>query len=144
MKKIALILAGLMASGASVAATTAVSLNSGQNPVLMTDCNLLANDISVALTANVTGTLSCNDTDNIVGIALCHTKGLTASRSSVVTTDTTGTICTVVAGTEDCVVTVSGAQFPTVTTADGTVQQQFPATTCTQANTATVAGALTE
>lgn len=145
MKKTALLLIGLMVSGASMAATTTQELGSGPNGYKMTTCDLLANDISIVVSQNAVGGVACNNVDNIVGLSICHTSGLTAERSSVVTTDNSGaTVCTV-SDTEKCIQTVSGATFPRASTTDGTVRQWFPGsgTQCTAANAVTQATALT-
>lgn len=140
MKKFAIILAGLMFTGIASAADKA--LDSGNNAIILTDCSLLANDITIGLTSNVTGYMSCDDvTKNHVAISLCHTKGLTSTRSAVVTTVDGVATCTI-SSTENCVQSTGGAVFPSVTTEDGTVRQEYPGDNCTQANTLTRAQAL--
>lgn len=132
MKKIILLLAGLVASGA---ASAAIPLNAGNNDVQMADCNLFASDIVVTLSQNVVGGMKCDEANNFVAVSVCHTRGLVSERSAVVTKNAEGdVICTVVAGTEDCVETVTGSAFPTATTADGTVGSQFPGNTCNATN----------
>lgn len=138
MKKALILLVGLAASG--IASAQVTNLDSGRNAYRMTDCGLLANDIVLTLSANVTGAVNCNDDENFVSLSFCHTSGLVANRSAVVTNDETGAVVCTVTDTEDCVQTVSGATFPSSTTADGTVRQIFPGNTCSQGNAATVAG----
>jgi hypothetical protein len=132
MKKTALFFAGLM--GLIVSGTSAAQqLNPGNNDVLMTDCSLLANDITLVMSANVVGGFSCNEAQNIAAVSTCHQNGQTNERSSVVTTTNGVATCTITS-TEDCVSTVSGASFPTASTTDGTVLSEFPGSTCSAAN----------
>lgn len=135
MKKIELFATGLcvfMMSGFASAAYP--ELAGGTNNINMVDCNLLANDVKIVLSNNVVGGVQCNTDDNFVALSVCHTAGLTASRSAVVTEDANGnTICTV-GPDEKCVETVTGASFPTATSARGTVSSQFPGQACTTAN----------
>ena len=143
MKKIALLIAGLMASTASMAAVTTQQLAGGQNAVTMVTCDLLANDITITLTSNVTGGFACDNTNNVVALSVCHTKGLTADRSAVVTQNADGSPkCTIIQGSETCVETVTGSSFPSATTENGTVTSHFPGATCTTAETETYAQGL--
>jgi hypothetical protein len=103
----------------------------------MTDCDLLANDIDIILSANVIGGIQCDEANNFIAISVCHSSGLVAERSAVVTEDDSGVICTVVQGGENCVQTVTGASFPTATTNNGTVNSRFPGSTCTTGNVQT-------
>ncbi|WP_222909316.1 hypothetical protein [Pseudomonas sp. DNDY-54] len=132
MKKTQLLVTGLcafMMSGLAHAAYP--NLAGGTNNITMVDCELLANDIKVVLSNNVVGGVQCNTDDNFVALSVCHTSGLTASRSAVQTEDANGnTICTV-GPDETCVETVTGASFPTATSARGTVSSQFPGGACT-------------
>jgi len=141
MKKIILLLACLVASSA---ASAAIPLTSGKNTVKMTDCSLFANDVDVVLSANVVGGVQCDDVNNFIAVSVCHTSGLVAERSAVVTTDATGVICTVVAGTEDCVQTVTGSTFPSATTTNGTVTSRFPGNTCSTTNVESYVDSLTQ
>lgn len=143
MKKLPLIVAGFcgfMASGMAFAVYP--ELGGGPNDVTMVDCSLLANDIELVLSNNVVGGVACNTTTNVVALSLCHTSGQTASRSAVVTTDDAGLV-TCIVGTpagETCVETVEGSSFPTASTAQGTVSNQFPGQDCTATNAVGVAG----
>lgn len=126
MKKLPLMVAGFcgfMASGLAMAAYP--QLAGGPNDVTMVNCSLLANDIELVLSNNVVGGMACNTTTAVVALSACHTSGQTASRSAVVTTNPDGTVkCTVAEGTT-CVETVTGSSFPTASTAQGTVSNQF-------------------
>lgn len=141
MKKLTLIVAGFcgfMASGHALAVYP--ELAGGPNDVTMVNCTLLANDIQLVLSNNVVGGVACNTTTAVVALSACHTTGQTASRSAVVTTDETGAVTCTVSATETCVETVTGSSFPTASTAQGTVSNQFPGQACTAGQAVTVAG----
>lgn len=126
MKKLTLIAAGFcgfMASGLAMAAYP--ELAGGSNDVTMVNCSLLANDIELVLSNNVVGGMACNTVTAVVALSACHTSGQTASRSAVVTKNPDGTTKCTVSATEDCVETVTGSSFPTASTAQGTVSNQF-------------------
>ena len=74
MKKITLLLAGLMASGMASALPFAAS---GQLQVGV--CNLLNEDVNLSLTTGVVAGVSCDATR--VAIATCHTAGMVKSRN---------------------------------------------------------------
>lgn len=137
MKRILALSLGLAFS--SIAAAQVTGLNSGKNDYRMTDCGLLANDVVLTLSANVTGAVNCNADEVFVAMSFCHTSGLVANRSAVVTTDASGTTTCTVADGEDCVETVSGASYPSASTQDGTVKSVFPGQNCSQANAIAVA-----
>ncbi|MFP6850619.1 MAG: hypothetical protein VCA57_18175 [Pseudomonas sp.] len=137
MKKITLLLAGLMASSM----VSAVPL-AGSGPVRMTDCALLNEDVNITLTTGVEAGVGC-DADSIV-ISACHTAGRTTSRSAQVTTcvNTDNDPATGVGGNEDCTTApqaVEGPAMPTASTLAGTVVSQFPAGACTAADAETFA-----
>lgn len=141
MKKLSLIVAGFcgaLASGSAMAVYP--ELGGGPNNVTMVDCGLLANDIQLVLSNNVVGGVACNTTTAIVALSACHTTGQTASRSAVVTTDETGAVTCTVSDTENCVETVTGSSFPTASTAQGTVSNQFPGQACSATQAVAVAG----
>lgn len=115
-------------------------LSGGPNDVTMVNCGLLANDIQLVLSNNVVGGVACNAATAIVALSACHTTGQTASRSAVVTTNDAGTVTCTVTATENCVETVTGSSFPTASTAQGTVSNQFPGQACSAAQAVTVAG----
>lgn len=139
MKKLTLIAAsfcGFMASGHALAVYP--ELAGGPNDVTMVNCSLLANDIELVLSNNVVGGVACNTGTAVVALSACHTTGQTASRSAVVTLNPDGSVkCTVdtAAGTT-CVETVTGSSFPTASTSQGTVSNQFGGTCVDTAATA--------
>lgn len=126
MKKLTLIVAslcGFAVSGQALAVYP--QLAGGPNDVTMVNCTLLANDIQLVLSNNVVGGLACDTATAVVALSACHSTGQTASRSAVVTLNPDGSVkCTVAAGTT-CVETVTGSSFPTASTAQGTVSNQF-------------------
>lgn len=141
MRKLPLMVAGIcgfMASGLVMADYP--ELTGGRNAVTMVDCSLLANDIELVLSNNVVGGVACNTATAVVALSACHTTGQTASRSAVVTLNDDGSVKCTVAGDETCVETVTGSSFPTASTAQGTVSNQFPGQACTAAQAVTVAG----
>lgn len=128
MKKITLLLAGLMASGMASAIEFA---NSGL--LTQTQCTNLNENVSINLTAGVVAGVTCTDTT--VTIAACHTNGMVKSRQAlrvpVVTQDTTGadvtteTPCT--AGSTGCrEIPVTGAAVAGASTTRGTTNTVFP------------------
>lgn len=132
MKKITLILAGLIVSGAA----SAVQLESS-GPVTMVNCALLNEDVNITLTTGVEAGVSC-DAESIV-ISACHTAGRVTSRSANVTTcvNTDGDGATGVGGNEDCTTApqaVEGPAMPTASTLAGTVVSQYPAGNCSAAD----------
>lgn len=137
MKKITLLLAGLMASGMA----SAVQLTASDD-VTQVDCPLLNEDVQVNLTTNVQAGVSC-DTATIA-MSACHLSGRQTQRS--VQQDSAGPACgpapaTPCTGTM-VTVSVTGAAMPTATTAAGTVITQYPGTgTCTAAKAETQATA---
>lgn len=141
MKKLPLAVAGFcvfMAAGYASAETTA--LTGGNNNIILTDCPLLANDITLVLSNNVIGSLKCEDTEDIAAISVCHTKGQQSSRSAVVTLAADGvTVVCTVDDDEDCIESVAGSTFPTASTGSGTVTQQYPDAECSAAAVAAVA-----
>lgn len=137
-------LVGLMSVGAASAAD--VELASGPNQITMLQCTQLANDISLVLSGNVVGGITCDTDATIVGVSVCHLTGLTTERSVAGASKVgVGVDATCVPGlTENadgtCDGTVSGPAMPTATTAQGTVASRYPGTTCTAANALAEAG----
>jgi hypothetical protein len=127
MKKIALLSVALMASSGAFAADP---LTSGPNDYRMTSCSLLANDIRLILTENVVGAVNCDETNNFVALSTCHSSGSTNTRSRVVTKDESGAVICTVTESETCIQEVSGSQYPSATTVDGTVSSVFPGSNC--------------
>nr|WP_143023928.1 hypothetical protein [Pseudomonas benzenivorans] len=119
MKKITLLLVGLMASG--VASAETVDLVAPSTSVDRVTCTLLNEDVSINLTTNVVGAVACDTTG--IAIATCHTAGRTTNRSQEVTTctdPTDPTTCTT------AVEVVTGPAVPYATTAKGTVTNEYP------------------
>lgn len=134
MKKITLLLAGLMASGMASAVTVDLTDAATNGSVTTVNCTLLNEDVAINLTTGVAAGVGCNTT--VIGIAACHTAGRTTSRSTL--QDAAGDAC--VAGTAGCTsVAVTGPAMPSATTAAGTVISQYPGGDCTGADAATFA-----
>lgn len=139
MKKITLLLAGLMASGVASALPFSAS---GQLQVGV--CNLLNEDVAINLTTGVVAGVDCSATR--VAIATCHTSGMVKSRNvgtkSVTTTAADGTTttttvsCSIGAADPDCSgTTITGAGIANATTDRGTVTTSYPGTgACTAAS----------
>jgi hypothetical protein len=146
MKKITLVIAGLMFSGAASAALTLP----GSGEVLMTDCALLNEDVSINLTAGVVAGVGCDVADNAITLTTCHTSGKTVNRTVGRKPNTAagapaGSTVDCVIGAADplCVATeVNGATQPSASTLQGTVSAQYPGTACTAANAKTTADSL--
>ena len=122
MKKITLLLAGLMASGMA----SAVQLTASGS-VTVLDCTLLNEDVSINLTTGVEAGVSCST--QTIAMSACHSAGRVTSRSAMI--DESGADCgpTTTACTGTTVSTpVEGAAMPTATTAAGTVISQYPGT----------------
>lgn len=144
MKKLALIAAGLMISGAALA----VELD-GSGEVLMTDCELLNEDVTINLTNGVVGGVSCSA--QAIAISVCHTAGKTVNRTVGRKPDTSvGAVsgatvdCTISSTDTACVATpVDGAAYPSASTVRGTVSNEYPGTGACDATAAeTAAGTL--
>lgn len=132
MKKITLLLAGLMASG------MASAVEFGSSGLLtQTDCTNLNENVSINLTTGVVAGVSC--TADRVAIAACHSAGMLKSRQAprkdeVVNAGTPqeATIkvsCTIGPADPTCAPTpVSGAAVASATTTRGTVNTVFPNT----------------
>jgi hypothetical protein len=124
MKKITLLLVGLMASGMASEATTLTA--SGQ--LTLVDCPTpgpLIEDVNITLSTGVVAGFGCAATT--VAMSACHTAGRTTARSSVIpgacTTDPDTLVETCA---EDTVGQVTGPAFPTASTASGTVKSEYP------------------
>lgn len=124
MKKITLLLAGLMASGMA----SAVELTATGQQVTRVDCPLLNEDVTFNLTANVQAGVDC-DTQTIA-ISACHIGGRTTSRSAERNTPVGCGPAPAVPCTGTEVVQVTGAAMPTATTAAGTVLSEYPGVDC--------------
>lgn len=75
MKKLIsiLIFAGL-ATATGVASAAATLIASG-TPIETTACTLLRDRVTVNLSNGVIATYNCDTTDNMIGVAACHTSG---------------------------------------------------------------------
>ena len=138
MKKYAFILLSLLASGVASAGTTVVLGSANQFSVKTTDCTLMNENAKIALSSNVSGVVSCNDT--VVAIAACHTGGRTASREVEeldCTTDPNTSAQTCVSFNPKKYKTSSGAAVAAASTGAPSVISDYPGTTCDAAgNTA--------
>ncbi|UFQ97622.1 hypothetical protein [Pseudomonas wenzhouensis] len=141
MKKITLVLAGLMVSGMA----SAVQLTQSGS-VSMDDCAPLNENVRINLSNNVHAGVTCNA--NAVALSACHTGGKVTTRSVPVKTVAAVPAdgipehivsCTVGAADPDCALEdVVGPAMPSATTILGTVNTQYPG-----GNTCTAAGAET-
>ena len=141
MKKITLLLAGLMISGMASAAQLTAS-----GTVTMADCTPLREDVNFNLSAGVQAGVFCTDT--VAALAACHTGGKVTQRTVPVKTVPTNEItgvpehlepCTT-PGTDGCASTaVTGPAMAAASTALGTVNTQYPG-----GNTCSAAGAETQ
>lgn len=121
MKKITLLLAGLMASGMA----SAVQLTASGQAVTMVDCPLLNEDVRINLTNSVQAGVDCNG--DAIAISACHLAGRTTTRTVDVTTcvdddsdPLTPEVCTTAPAP------VTGPAMPTATTLAGTVISEYP------------------
>lgn len=134
MKKITLLLAGLMASGMA----SAVQLEASGN-VTIADCGLLNEDVRINLSTGVNAGVDCSPT--IIAMSACHTAGKQTSRTvnlrEVTVTDSRGEdvvrkIPCALTETGCATETVTGPATPTASTEQGTVITQYPGgTECT-------------
>lgn len=151
MKKITLLLAGLMVSGMASAQQFTASGQLQQGV-----CDNLNEDVALNLTTGVVAGVSC--TVNRVALATCHTSGMVKSRTvgtkTIQVPDTSvgaaagATVPQVVScsvGTADPACTgtpVVGAGIANATTNRGTVTTSYPGSgACTAASADTFAGA---
>lgn len=133
MKKITLLLAGLMASGMA----SAVQLSGSTTTVTMTACPPLNEDITLNLSTNVQAGVSCGPT-NVVALAACHTGGKVTQRTVPVVLVAANATTGVPAHYETCDVNaspavagcantpVTGPAMAAASTAMGTVSTQYP------------------
>ncbi|MFT3759797.1 hypothetical protein [Thauera sp.] len=143
MKKLSVLLIGLMASGLTFAqvATGTVPL-AGSGPVTIDQCGLLNENVTINLSTGVNAGVNCTATR--VAISACHLGGRTVARQvdrptpegcGVPDPDTGDvTECT---GTER--VTATGAAMATATTLAGTVIPVYPGQACSANQAATTA-----
>ncbi|MGE6660168.1 hypothetical protein ACQKEK_05430 [Pseudomonas sp. NPDC077408] len=131
MKKLTLLIAGLMASGMASAVTFEQS-----GSLKMTDCAPLLNEnVQINLSTGVVAGASCNT----AGIALagCHTSGRTTAREVevlVASPDPTAPTGTMVSQNPKVYKTAKGPAVATGSTFQGTVVSLYPeAAACTTA-----------
>lgn len=146
MKKLSILLAGMVISGAAFAqvATGTVPLL-GSGSVGTNVCGLLNEDVRINLTTGVNAGVDCSATR--VAISACHTAGRTVSRTQNVPSpvgcgvdaDNDGNIDVECNGTEPQ--TVSGPAMAGASTVNGTVTSLYPGGLCDAA--AAVANAAT-
>lgn len=152
MKKLSIVIAGLMFSGAAFAVQFPAT-----GPLLQQECANLNEDVTLTLTNGVVAGVNCRAAAAgvvaRVAIAACHTGGMQKSRSTtqrIVPADpaVVGSVATTVTGcatgsTGCTVVPVTGASMPGATTLLGTVNIAYPGTgACTAAAAETQAGTL--
>jgi hypothetical protein len=154
MKKLYIVIAGLMFSGAASAVQFGAT-----GTLNRVDCQNLNEDVRINLTAGVVAGANCRfgstnpAQPDRVAIAACHSAGMQKSRSITqktiaavppATQPTIVTGCTV--GTSDptcAVVQATGAAVPSATTLAGTVNIEYPGSgACTAGVAETVAGTL--
>lgn len=135
MKKLTLVIAGLMFSGAASAVQLDVS-----GPVTIADCGALNEDVRINLSTGVVAGVDC--TPNVIALSACHATGKVTSRTvpirhvpaTVVAPIIPAHIESCTVGSAGCAVeSVAGPAMPTATTALGTVNTQYPGGTCTDA-----------
>lgn len=137
MKKITLLLAGLMVSGMA----SAVQLpTSGR--VTMVACPAVNEDVQLNLSASVQAGVFCNAVNGVVALSACHTGGKRTQRTVPVVSVAANTTTGVPAHYESCSLTatpaiagcantpVTGPAMATATTAMGTVSTQYPGGNC--------------
>jgi hypothetical protein len=119
MKKIALIIAGVMVTGMAQAATKTLT-DSGN--LLAQDATMLNEDVTINLSSNVVAGIAYDNLTEIV-IATCHEGGRTVARN-VTVTSTVNNVTTTSTTIKE------GAEMPTATTLQGTVIKEYPETAC--------------
>lgn len=127
MKKIFVIVAGLLVSNAVLADDFPGSTNVIED----TDCEMLAENVTINLSKDVLGGFDCNSRSIV--IAACHPTGRKSTRTLPVETctDADPPVCT----TENEPVT--GSAVPYASTERGTVTSEYPGGDCTTAAFAT-------
>ncbi|MCU1718123.1 hypothetical protein [Pseudomonas sp. 5P_3.1_Bac2] len=123
MKKITLIVAGLLSAGAVHATTFDAT-----GPYRMTDCELLNENVTITLSANVRAGVVCT-VGTGVAVGTCHTGGRTAAREVeilVASTDPNATPGTLVSQNPPVFETRNGPVVATASTRQGTVVPLYP------------------
>jgi len=94
-------------------AATAISSN---KPIVLTDCSLLQDDVTLTLSTGVVGAYKCSTATNTIAVATCHSAGRSASRSiDVACVDTLSTDAEVAKTQTKCTVPGSGFNRSTST-----------------------------
>lgn len=131
-KKIAFIISGLMLSGLASAAGTVLPEN---KKVTQLDCELLNEDVQLALSTNVVAAYECRAANRTIYFAGCSTAGRVSSRTAEVdvpegcgVADADGNIATPCTGKEPK--TVSGSVVSLANSMGGQLQQTFPGGVC--------------
>ena len=139
MKKITLLLAGLMASGMASAVQLPAS-----GRVTMVACPAVNEDVQLNLSSSVQAGVFCNATNGVVALSACHTGGKRTQRTVPVVS--VAATATVPAHLESCNLSaspaipgcantpVTGPAMATATTAMGTVSTQYPGGACDAAS----------
>lgn len=85
--------AGLAASLSASAAATITTIVSGSSYDETNSCILLSEAVTLNLSKNVKGAFSCDEANNVMKVATCHTAGFRVSgiTCSVIGTDTSVT-----------------------------------------------------
>lgn len=138
-KKIAFIISGLMLSGLASAAGTVLPEN---KKVTQVDCDLLNEDVQLALSTNVVAAYECRTANRTIYFAGCSTAGRVSSRTEMVDTPAgcgVGENPTPCKGKEPK--TVEGSVVSLANSMGGQLQQTFPGGVC-KANGTVAASAI--
>ena len=136
MKKIAMVFAGLIASGTAIGAPVTFTQSGDytmDNCLNADGLSLLTQDITITLSTGVVAGVDCvvNTLDNSkhIAVATCHSSGVTANRTADHDNDV-----------NTAPTAVTGAAYPAASTRAGTVQNSYPDSgDCSSANAGTVA-----
>jgi hypothetical protein len=123
MKKIALVVAGILSSGVVHAVTFDAS-----GSFRMTDCSLLNENVQINLSQGVRAGVVCNAATG-VAVGTCHVGGRTAAREVeilVASTDPNAAPGTMVSQTPPVFETRRGPVVATASTRQGTVVPLYP------------------
>lgn len=143
MKKLTLVLAGLMMSGTALAVPVPLPAS---GDVTIANCGLLNEDVRINLSAGVFAGADCTDT--VIALSACHSAGKVTNRTVPVRQVAASGVapnlipahiesCVISQADPTCIVTpVQGPAMPTATTALGTVNTQYPGGNCTAADAA--------
>ena len=89
MKKNLLALLVAVSFGAAGSVVAAPAAFQGNQDVAPADCPLLAETVTLGVSANVHGAFNCDETENLVQVAACHEGGSRAQGAACVDLDTT-------------------------------------------------------